>query len=47
MKQFKDVLTIRTLFERGEFNMRELAEAFKLNKTTIWEIIHRKIWRHV
>ena len=28
-------------------NMRELAEKFNLNKTTVWEIIHRKIWCHI
>lgn len=28
-------------------NMRELADKFKINKTTVFEIIHRKIWRHL
>ena len=43
----KDVHKIRTSFYLGWANMRELAEQFKLNKTTVWEIIHRKIWRHI
>lgn len=38
---------IRTLYYLGWSNMRELAEYFKVHKTTIWEIIHRKIWRHI
>jgi len=41
----KDVKFIRKSFPFH--NMRELAERFKLNKTTVWEIIHRKIWRHI
>lgn len=41
----KNVKDIRNLF--GIYNMRELAEQFNLNKTTVWEIIHRKIWKHI
>lgn len=42
--QVKD---IRKRWKIGAFNMRELSEYFKVHKTTIWEIIHRKIWRHI
>lgn len=43
----KDVYNIRKIHSLKKANMRELAEQYKLNKTTIWEIIHRKIWRHI
>ncbi len=43
-EQVKD---IRNRWKIGAYNMREIAEYFKLNKTTVWEIIHRKIWRHI
>lgn len=43
-KQVKD---IRNRWKIGAYNMRELAEYFEVHKTTIWEIIHRKIWRHI
>ena len=42
--QVKD---IRERWRIKAFNMRELAEYFNVHKTTIWEIIHRKIWRHI
>ncbi len=42
--QVKD---IRERWKIGAFNMRELADYFHVHKTTIWEIIHRKIWRHI
>ena len=50
---FKEKLTeeqvkdIRHTYAIGAYNMREIAECFGLNKTTVWEIIHRKIWRHI
>lgn len=43
----EQVLDIRERYKIGAFNMRELSEYFQVNKTTIWEIIHRKIWRHI
>ena len=33
------------VFDSQEFKTE--AEYFKVHKTTIWEIIHRKIWRHI
>ena len=43
----EQVIDIRNRFKIGAHNMRELADYFNVNKTTIWEIIHRKIWRHI
>jgi hypothetical protein len=43
----QDIKSIRFAFKSGFWNMRQLAELYKVNKTTIFEIIHRKIWRHI
>lgn len=43
----QDVKSIRFAFKTGFWNMRQLAELYKINKTTVFEIIHRKIWRHI
>jgi len=43
----QDILDIRKRWKENVNNMAELAQLFKLNKTTIWEIIHRKIWKHL
>lgn len=43
----QDIKSIRFAFKSGIWNMRQLAELYKINKTTIFEIIHKKIWRHV
>ena len=39
----KDIKNIR----ESKLNMRQLAEKYSINKTTIWNIIHRNSWRHV
>jgi predicted DNA binding protein len=43
----KEVRLIRFAFKSGFWNMRHLAEEFKINKTTIFEIIHNKTWKHI
>jgi len=43
----QDVKSIRFAFKSGFWNMRQLAELYKVNKTTIFEIIHYEIWRNV
>jgi len=43
----KNVLEIRRLYNNSKKNMRELSELFNIHKTTVWEIIHRKIWSHI
>lgn len=43
----KDVRYIRLAWKKGNKNMRELSDMFRINKTTIWEIIHRQIWKEV
>lgn len=43
----EQVLDIRLRWKLKMYNMREIADHFKINKTTVWKIIHRKIWRHI
>ena len=43
----ENIKDIRYYFQNNLLNMRQLAEMYHINKTTIFEIIHNKIWRHV
>lgn len=40
------VCEIRTAREAGEL-LASIAERFRLNKVTVWAVVHRRTWRHV
>lgn len=42
-----EVLAIRTLFDQGLLDRRELAERYRVDLKTIWRITTRKTWAHV
>ena len=41
----KQVKEIRKLHRKGYLNQADLAKRYGVNRTTIWEIIHRNNWR--
>lgn len=41
------VMEIRRLYATGDISQHQLAAAFGVNQSPIWQIIHRKTWTHI
>lgn len=41
------VLSIRKLYKRSNFTFADLADLFKVSRSTIQHILHRKTWKHI
>ena len=43
----KQVLYIRQAYSSGEMSQRKMAKLFNVNRKVIFDIIRRKIWKHI
>lgn len=43
----KDIFFVRKMVKEKKYKQTELAEIYKVNRSTIWRIINNKSWRHI
>lgn len=43
----KLVVEIRELYATGDYTQTELGRKYSVDNTTIYKIVHRKLWRHI
>lgn len=43
----EDVLRIRLLAQNESYSISALADKYELNSGSIWQIVHRKTWKHI
>ena len=42
-----DVRLMRAIYANGKTSQPELARRFGLRQSTVWAILHRRLWNHV